>query len=1518
MSTIGRVTLRELDGVAELVGEPNRSEVISSGGKQMLRGTFAVRLNGVQTSFTDLSGARAEVTPEGNDFALQSMARSVFVFDPILTIQPGAHDPWLAASRLSLALAATANAPVLLSLDDASLSLVPDVAPAPGQRFHFPTMNGTQSTAITPISAAGIFGTFVRPLDGGGFGVRFGGLGASVDVDHHRVTSLVIPRDTSIVLRIGSPPPSLRAAVEDDIAPQALMLRGDRSIFGMNVVLHDSTEGRLQQSAPGGKTFARCSTVEIGEGWLSVTEMHDSQKDVAVARLHAVAAGDETKLVGRPTRVRFHMPLARQDGAPIHADAPHFAYRDPGVETETATAPRERHHGLRIRGLHSVRGGQAKLDANWATASVIAGKLQFQAGGDINVRGRQQRSVVVPKADPDDPTRRTLVIPAGVAELSCAAPRIPGREESPIRFDTSLQEDERLRMKVVLNVPPSGTPGVADAATARAMNRDEATPAYARWELVPRGEPMMKLRVNDRGVFPASGEGWPNDFAGGSASFALVEHPGSHLILNPGTPDVRALAAGTTTTSVTTIQSHTTGKELLVYSALGAVLVLREKIFEYFLEVYAANIEDAAVRVEIADLRDETVFKSREVDSLLAVFCDEHPDDQQPGPGDRGIQSFVEANLPLGKTRLVWAFAPGLAVLMWDQHDHPDRPWCFQIARDRGAQRPGMAIDQSSIRTMEFADFGWDAADRLRFAAEPLLWPRLSRRSGAQLDPSESAWRGVVLRDLPLVLAIDPNVVNNSAPPFVKRFYEGLNQRLMLDYGWKDETGTTWRGGFEDLTGLSLAPDGWKRFLDIQLLRFMTRGSAGRILGADGEFRVLLPRIVSRDGAQRPLSFTGKFALNIANGVELEQIEFAPEDPEDFSTPSIPGFEKVEIVRFSSDLKTMRLTLRLTPSDALASVLPFLGGGQALDVTSLVPLQGEGAAAWSFTLRSEIQTNLFGRFPTTIQSVRLTFQESAGHSANILVLQARVHLGQASFASVGADLILTEQPDGSWKIDVRLQEISGSIDIGDFHLRGTLAWSNENGDAGEVSSTQLATAAQRDFWGEITLDTGGLVDGTLLLRIGNAGELSYWVGALRLSEIGFGPAATLKKPAILVAHHADFDGHLKTLITDVQTSIAEAVRPPDTGVSRAWLARWKPSSTIGTVVAGSGFLNIHDTVASAPQGDNSGDFTCLVVTDGGLFRAEATVMLFQAARARIGLAVDLPNKRFSAGIQLPEFKYAAFTVRAGYIAFGLGWGAPYFLLSVGWPEPINGDVMNRDWSKSVMVRWDGAFPLNTFMGGARAELLPGALLFGLALRAGWTAEYSVGGEVAGGEASLGVMIGGIVEIYFGVDEAPRLRAPTAPRPLLAAVGEARALVSAVAERSAMWEDDDGLLAVLEFAVPHIEAILPALSDLNVTARVAFYGDIWGRASVHLFGVTLASIDVGAHAAFVGCVRFAPDLEIVRLTARVSLHLTVRIGCVEMSARADIDVTIRDLGGPCFPSESRAPRALVAEARKALA
>ncbi|WP_434424161.1 hypothetical protein [Nannocystis pusilla] len=908
MNTVQKVLLPELAGVVALVGEPGNSYVIDGPGKKrLLKGKFAAEVAGHRSAFIDV-GASSEVTEQGESVTIHATPRLKFTFTPRVVIQPHPDGPWLAFQRASLIVEAKAKALVLFSLDEAAISLVPDLPFAADGKLYFPTAGGVEAFALGQVSSGSYFGNFVRPLAGGGFGAIFGGTASSVTLDPHAGLGVVIAKDARISFAVD--------IAGDEVRKTLKIQDADSNLGGIKVTAHPSTGVRLDHPLSDGRTGVRVETLEIGGGWLSATELHASEKRVSIARIHGGGVTDATKIVGPGSRVRFHMPLMKKNGSPVLTDGPHFVYRDSSVEKPgVKLVARERHDGLRIRGLRSECGGLVTLDANWATVTLRGGKLEFAAGGELRVRGRRQASLLVPKPDHVDPKRRTLIVPANVGELRCEAPRVPVGE-SPIVFATHRPEAERLRMRVVMEVQPAGTPGV-DGTVA-----EKGAPArpFVRWAMqLPESAPMA-FRVTDDGVFPAAGAQWPDAFTGASQRFGLVDYPGSGLELNPMTSALAETAA--CETKVTTRGGVIGKAEQLLYRSYCAAMVLKDKAIAYIDKTFPV-INDDRVIVRIEDLKDDKIFKDRRVDGLLAVYCD----DKAGGPGDAMIKKFVDDNATPGDKGLAWPLAMGLAVLLRDQTGK----YAPEIARARGASRPGMAIDSSSIGRVEFEYFGWNSEDYDRFKGDPLLWPRLSGRTAGQLDPYDFAWRGVLMRDLPLILPV-PEDVQERAPPWAMNFYEGLNSRLLLDFGWKDENGATWRGGFSmpKGEGLSIAPEGWQKVLDIRIVQFGTRGAAGRLVGAGGEVSIHVPGIVD-DASGEPYSFSGAFSVSLAEGIELERIELAPASPKAVATKSVPGFDSVELVRFSTDLATMQMTLRLNPSAALATVIPFLGGGQGFE-----------------------------------------------------------------------------------------------------------------------------------------------------------------------------------------------------------------------------------------------------------------------------------------------------------------------------------------------------------------------------------------------------------------------------------------------------------------------------------------------------------------------------------------------------------------------------------------------------------
>lgn len=206
----------------------------------------------------------------------------------------------------------------------------------------------------------------------------------------------------------------------------------------------------------------------------------------------------------------------------------------------------------------------------------------------------------------------------------------------------------------------------------------------------------------------------------------------------------------------------------------------------------------------------------------------------------------------------------------------------------------------------------------------------------------------------------------------------------------------------------------------------------------------------------------------------------------------------------------------------------------------------------------------------------------------------------------------------------------------------------------------------------------------------------------------------------------------------------------------------EPSATIGSVIAGSGYVQFQSGIAEAPVKDGKIDPTqlsSLLFTDRGLFRIDGVLAMLGTITMRFGLAIDYEKRRIIAGLQAPAFKLPSpdnpeYEIQAGYITIGVSFagGDPWLRVGIGWPERIGNTEFERDWTKATKVYVKTMWPINTFWGGYLAELRSNKVLFGFAIKAGWTwsAKASIGGIVAG-DAELGITLGGFNSTSPGME-----------------------------------------------------------------------------------------------------------------------------------------------------------------------
>ena len=1308
------IAIPEYDPDVSLIGKDGASSVDLVNGRYWLQGEFQLSILGAASDDWlrfEPEGPQHScvVTKSDAQWWVSSLLSCSYSFSPFLELPGGVKNgPWLRTSLVTIG--KVFNAETIIALPTASLSLTPKQTYDDARRFYYPALGGTKSVQLRDADLPHARGILLEKHQGS-YRIATGGVFEAIKLGAFEGAHVEVPWDCNCFFNID---------VGQKLAsvPQ-VEFDGSAARFGIKVVVEDSAEAKLNDPYPYSATAseARVDRLEVGQ-WLSAVEFRPkSDDDVLLEIGKPVKSGWPTsvrsgKSIGQKTsELRFHMPL----DAPAADDSfvPQFEFRS---APEDATDRREPYRGIRVRGIGWSKSGAARLDTNVSRIALVEQKngakaFALQGGTKIEIKGEERDSVVSPKLDRAK-GKRLLTIPAGPMAVEVA-----GGEKfsgiSPITINTAKGAIAGAGKFSIADPKLVGPPVGAQAFEERegVSFRDDQGPAegleYSRWRMELK-EDAFDFKLTDEGAFPhvkSSGRNtpaWQEVFETETTDpFPLLEHPGSSVTIDGNLAKERSLAlaksnsASKKTTLTSSRKWDATGKEKLVYSTL--VTLVSYKLIRIALKPGEKFLPDDSIIDTAEKLSDPNVnkwVKANGIDDHIRVYFakDKSQDDE--------IKRFILENVPLKPdTKMVyWPFAMGISVLLYRQ-DKPNELGSFApaIARERGKDLPGLAFDWSHLSSLwerfgqpsPTEEFGWNNAELTRLAnASPQLWPRKSGNDGARLDPTDKHWRGILARHLPMVIYLPPAAQEElEKVPFLKKLIDTINEHLVLDYGWKDETGPTWNAELFFKTGEGIvSPNSWKDFIVIRVASFGTAGAAGKIINAKGTIEVTLPKFT--DDANKPIVLNGEFTFNLDGGPILERVEVSTDNTL-YKSNSFPGFKEFKISRFSTDFRSVEITFELTASDGMATALPFLSPDAPLVAVVRLDLTGEPGVSVSFVLPSEQNTNLFGKWPLVVQGLRMTFSPHVEISA-----QCRLNLGLASFTSIGAKLLLKKN-DGDYSLKVIPNDISGSIDFGDFSIEGALYWTEDDGNppaegsAIEGDASVVASGPQRDIWGLVRVKSGdGLFDGlnkkgntdALWLRIGSRGEVSFWIIALSTTrEISFG-AGTIEDGMFIIAKNADKELNGKKLIEEslanLQVDAMKKLRVGKNENPRNWLASWQPSSTVGTLVAASGYIKFQEPIAASSKGDDDSSnkyMTSLAFTSNGIIRVEAAAKLLGTANVRFGIGVDLPRKYFSAGVILPTLNYPSdsspeFTIQGGQIILGVGFGdEKEVYLSVGWP-----------------------------------------------------------------------------------------------------------------------------------------------------------------------------------------------------------------------------------------------------------
>ncbi|SEL29605.1 hypothetical protein [Halomonas daqiaonensis] len=1535
-----RVELQGLAGVASLIGADNDSAVEPSGTTHVLVGYFSLRIDALGKRFDSKpvlfgpSGTVGRVVSGGESWRLGELRRQAFTFSPQIELAGSPRCPRLVASRLLLVQLAGDGLPPLLSVEDLALSLVPTAQPGAARTVRFPTAAGVDEHALLRLAHPAIRrsrGYYLRPDANGTIGIHVGGADGGMVMDHAGVVDLTATDGCQLVFRLRD-----RVGADD-----GCLAFEPRATGALSIGVQHAAGLTLDPDSSFAGTFANLDRAVARGGFLSTDAFH--APEISVARVGSDGAGAGTMLFGRRECFAFELEIPEEGPFDPAGHIAEIRYEDPSLTAGGAAQQRDlrdRFYGLLIKGLASVRGRQEILDASLATVRLTAGEggflFEFEAGGQVHRRGQCTHSLLVPKTDTRQGGSRRLGIPLGVLDLETAdisaglSPETP----SPIRYrsaDTSL-----VLNNPVLSGPPLGLSAGEDAravpghAVAALNLHGQRASEFRRWQLERReGDTDLILIADEAGVRVKDPK-WSESFVSRPDTFALLERPGTKIAIDQ-TVDIPpvglARATGTAGveveyTVVSETEDLTTGEKLLAYSALIAGLSLYA-FRKPLMKASEAYLPDDDLKIKYTKLGDDAFrkyAKKNGLNDVLVTFFAPSAGD----PAEAQLERFIDDNTPDGPEvkLLKWPLAMGLSMVMFDERDGAHRRYLFELSRARDpAAKPGLAFDLSAVSAVEPGYLGWTNGDwRSMGERDPMLWPRLADTASGRSDPSDAQWVGVMMRDIPVEFVTDPQVddfITKHPNGALARLYKAINSALMLRYGWKDSSGATWYVTLANAVGYDFTPKGWESFMRFELDNLVLTGASGKTAGGSGELTCTLERI--RNDEDLPLAVRGRFGIDVTNTDPIGMFELAVENADLLETNSVPGFEKVRVKGLTSDLKRIAVTLELHASAGLGAALPVFSTEHPVLASLVMNLSGPPDQRIQISIPTDRETNLFGKFPFTLQGVYLEL----GEARNRFLVRGCINLGVVGFESIGADLVAL-QTDSGWEFDVYVNEIDANFAIGDFKIQGLLSWAPDHVPMEKLrdpcgfheplpGNALTEVGEKRNFWGILGFRSGKLMgDNHLLLKIGTRGELTYWIGAAVLDRTIPLGSAELQRPALLVARNADFGGNLRKMLVNPFSCIANAVRPPAGTLEekRAWLAQWKPSADIGTLIAGSGYFHMDERIAASPADEDAPAapkyLTSILVTDSGLFRVDGQAKFLYSAIIGFTAAINTRDQHILVGFRTPKLggpdpKQPKYLVYPGQLYMGIGYGTePSFLLSIGWPDLARGSDIERDWSKATKVYVADMFPINTFWGGYRAlveKVTVGGhgrwhIRFGYALRAGWTRSYEFSGaNIARASAELGVALGGVIEFEINWNELTEARAGLSDRlPVLESLDRNVSRLM----RASLAEADQLLVETVEQSIELMRGALSAES-YDVVMSAAVYGDAWGQGSAEFLGVTLATINIALRLR----IHFCGSLRrgVTRAHGRGEIELKVTVMCIDYYGYAGFDLWL--VRGACL-------------------
>ncbi len=1519
-----KIRLIGAESVAHLLGVDEDARPVFSDGKYYLEGEFSLVFfgSGSEPILYDSAGTgRARVEERDGEWVLVESTRTLFRFAQRVQISLATSAASASFGSVEIQQRTGANSVALINVLDISASLVPAELNNDPEYLAVLRKGGVERIRLRPRPWAGqtsTSGYYLKRDPNDDACISLGSFADSAEIDFLDELEVSISTRAEITL-------APRIDEQGDADPRLIIVPRQAGRSVARVILSEQNDAGLRfASEPRDRSSRRLKgkLLEVQSNTLKLQEFEDPFLDARIEAANEAAVNSKgiTRLFGPQDRFAFALELPAANDA-----TGGFAQIKYKTTTSTVSNQQlERFFGPRVRGLGDARGNLPALDASVAVFDLGQQSRRFdlKAGGVIQVEGQTTNSILQPKLNPRT-GRRVLDIPVDDLVLRVEA---KNGGSSPMVVDV-----DNVRLPgAELVAPPLGVSSIDAGLSAGAP--------YAEWAL-EHSDGEVVFGLTDDGlsipqpttVLQTSDGNWLESFKTSEPKKeykALQQH---ELKLRIDLPIGGSIEYERTRVKQVKDPS---GKEKTAYSAFFATLsyALIELIHASVNKTWK-TIGDSQLDLGLEKLDGPAAsfVKSNGLKDLVVAYKLTEASHKQ------GFKDFIARNRPTeAHTRLLLPVSKVVGIVLWDNSSGSEK-WADDIASEIIGKptSTALAFDFSSQGGLEPKDVGWDAGvtwNSIAKDAEP-LWPKAriadtnKDKDGARLDPSDSAWRGFFFHDVPASVILPKELLGSitGSAPVVKQLIELLQEKLFVEYAWRDEHGATFAAGIVEPQ--KITPESWDSVLKITVTGLQVKGApidgaSSGIVQAEGKVEVEFPWWTD-DG--EPLVAEGSFQLDLTAKDPIKS--FKVRLTRAYSgEPNIPGIKELKLIDWEFDFKTLKLVVGAIGDEDLAKALPFLSDEKEIVGSLFINLGDEPQNKLSLILPTDIETKLFGKWALSVSAIALAREEVDDVSHFQTRFRGVLDMGLPVLSSIGVDVTVYDSDDDKWELDVELQQIGIELDIGDMSLNGEASWerlpgkdegggTDDPGPEGRVRSDLVARAGrEREFYAFMHAKGGLFGEGwKLIAKSGNTGGMTYFIGAVQADTIINLASMKLREPALLLAHNADSDGKLKKSFSDVTVVIKDVLRP--TGKTneelRKWLKAWKPSTEIGTLIAASGYLDVNSQVAKAPpKGDQN--LTSIAYSDRGMFRVDAKTLILGSLKMTFAMTIDTRAKYVEAGFQLPDSKYPPtgkpqYVISPGYLVLGAGYkrGEERFKLSIGWPEKrSDADDYERDWNKSMTVKIADMVPINTFWGGVKAELNVGNnfLYLGFAIRAGWTRSYEVNGaNIAKASAELGVAVGGVFEFQLNwkEDEVDAQPVVTISAPRLVLVADEAMRMTVLATDAMSRADTYGKVAATD--LDRIQASLEvmglaaaSLDSIEVKLAATIYGDLWGSASLEFLGVTIAAISVRAYTRYKAC--GSSTAGILVLKAAMGFEVSITILCVTYETEARIDIILRD--EPC--------------------